>query len=146
MNGWVVDTSLVMSWCLPDEGSELADRFFGALQPTTSLRVPGLFWYEAAQVLSAAKARGRLGEREAEWVPGLLSALPLETSAPVPADLRRLNDLANETGLSAYDAAYLDLALRMGCGLATCDRRLSKVAAAQGVPVFQGDLRGGAAS
>jgi len=137
MRGWVLDTSIVMAWCLPDEASPVADRFFGSLAPTTPLRVPGLFWYEVAQVLSAARRRGRLLPNESTWIPQLLEALPLETSASSPKELRSLTDLALQTGLSAYDAAYLELATRLECGLATCDRQLARVAQDRGVTLWE---------
>jgi len=48
----------------------------------------------------------------------------------------RFHTLAWEYNLSAYDAAYLELAQRRGLGLATLDQRLSSAAQEAGVKVF----------
>jgi predicted nucleic acid-binding protein len=44
--------------------------------------------------------------------------------------------LARRHKLSAFDAAYLELALRTGLALATLDASLAKAAAAGGVAIF----------
>jgi len=43
---------------------------------------------------------------------------------------------ARQLGISAYDASYLELAMRLGADLATRDARLSAAAATAGVPLF----------
>jgi predicted nucleic acid-binding protein len=69
----------------------------------------------------------------------LLSALPVSTAAnPAGDDVSRLQRRAVKHGLSAYDAAYLDLADRMKIGLATLDQRLAKAAHADGIRVYSG--------
>ena len=45
--------------------------------------------------------------------------------------------LARSHRLTAYDAAYLELALRKGAPLATLDRRLAEAARAEGVSVVE---------
>ena len=52
-----------------------------------------------------------------------------------PVDMRSISALAERHGLSTYDASYLELALRLKCGLITLDRALVDAAAAAGVPV-----------
>jgi predicted nucleic acid-binding protein len=47
-------------------------------------------------------------------------------------------DLARIYGLTAYDATYLELAMRRGARLATFDRKLAEAARAAGVPLFGG--------
>jgi predicted nucleic acid-binding protein len=44
--------------------------------------------------------------------------------------------LARQYGLTIYDAAYLELAMRRGASLATTDRDLTKAAKAAGVSLF----------
>ena len=46
-------------------------------------------------------------------------------------------NLARAHNLSAYDAAYLELALRRGLKLATLDKKLKAAAAAAGVADYQ---------
>ena len=45
--------------------------------------------------------------------------------------------LAREYGLSAYDAAYLDVAIRHGASLATLDGKLQKAGQKAGIEIFQ---------
>jgi len=45
--------------------------------------------------------------------------------------------LGRHQGLSAYDAAYLELALREGVPLATLDAKLEAAATAVGVSIYQ---------
>jgi predicted nucleic acid-binding protein len=47
-----------------------------------------------------------------------------------------ITDLARSERLTAYDAAYLELALRLGLPLATLDRDLAVAARRRGVTVL----------
>ena len=46
-------------------------------------------------------------------------------------------DLARTHNLTAYDAAYLDLARSRGLGLATVDQRLAAACRTVGVPLIE---------
>ena len=46
--------------------------------------------------------------------------------------------LARKHRITAYDAAYLELALRLDAPLATLDRALASAAAAEGAPLIAG--------
>ena len=46
--------------------------------------------------------------------------------------------VARTRALSSYDAAYLELAVRLGLPLATLDRELRAAAEAEGVELFRG--------
>ncbi len=134
----VVDCSLALSWALPDEGSGRADRFLARLSPTTVLWVPALWWYEAANALLMAQRRHRLAEAEARHALELYGTLPLQTDTSLhTATAWHLQVLAQRHSLSAYDAAYLELAQRRGIGLATLDRRLLNAARRAGVAVVR---------
>ena len=85
-------------------------------------------------MLLAATRRGRLGAEEWPRVCASLEALPIEID---PVSMSRtwgaVLDLAVEHRLSAYDAMYLELALRMRLPLATLDRALAAAVRAAGV-------------
>jgi len=49
--------------------------------------------------------------------------------------------LARDHGVSAYDAAYLELAMRRGLPLATLDDKLKIAAQSVGVPLYGGASR-----
>ena len=57
----------------------------------------------------------------------------LPITIDVDCDERRLMTLARKHRLTAYDAAYLELALREGIALATLDAELERAARAEGV-------------
>ena len=139
LTGWVLDTSMALAWGLPDENSTAADRFWTEVQSGTQLHVPTLWWYECANALVVARRRERITEKQAAQLGDLLGSLPLKTAAsPTSDDLPRLQLLAARHGLSAYDAAYLDLARRLMVGLATLDERLTNAARAENLEVFPG--------
>jgi predicted nucleic acid-binding protein len=67
-----------------------------------------------------------------------LSDLPIMDDYPSVADgLRAVLDLGRDHGLTAYDAAYLELAIRTGLPLATLDQTLGKAARDTGVRLYQ---------
>jgi predicted nucleic acid-binding protein len=137
--GWVVDSSMALAWGLPDEESSMADGFWREVHAQAPLHVPALWWYECANALVVARRRNRLTENDSERLGGLLAALPLNTAvSPAGDDMARFRRLAGKHGLSAYDAAYVELAGRLAVGLATLDERLVKAAQAEDIPVFEG--------
>lgn len=135
MKSWVLDCSLVLASVLPDERSRAGDRIMDRILEDDSLWVPALWWYEVSNTLAVAQRRRRLTTADALHALELLNELPLHTDVHFGAEVVwRLQSIAREHGLSAYDAAYLELAQRRGIGLATLDRRLAGAARRLGVP------------
>jgi predicted nucleic acid-binding protein len=137
MKGWVIDASIALAWALPDEGSPLADSFWHEIRAGARLHVPPVWWFECANALVTATRRGRLDNHLSRELATLLARLPIETS-PVPTGdrLDELRVLASRLGLTAYDGAYVDLARRLGAGLATLDAPLAAAARTEGIEVF----------
>lgn len=135
---WVLDCSPALAWALPDETSKRADRFLSEVSRKSVLWVPALWWYEMANALTMAQRRQRLAEADRMRLVELYGMLPIQTDTHlIPDVMWRFHALAQEYGLSAYDAAYLELAQRRGLGLATLDRRLIKAARKAGVKVIR---------
>ena len=68
----------------------------------------------------------------------LLGGLPIEVDSLRGLDCcHDVVPLARETGLTVYDASYLELAARFGVPLATLDRRLAAAAARVGVALCE---------
>ena len=133
---WVLDSSTALALALPDETSEQADRFFGRITSGSVLWVPALWWYEMANALLGAQRRKRLTERDRMRLIELYKMLPIQTDTVLDSDaMYRFQTLAMEYELSAYDAAYLELAQRRAFGLATFDQRLHSAARKAGVKV-----------
>jgi predicted nucleic acid-binding protein len=130
----VLDSSLAVAWGLPDEASARADRLLARASAESAFWVPALWWYEIANALTTARRRHRLVEADRSRLIELYRMLPIQTDSVLgPETIRTLQVLADEHGLSAYDAAYLELAQRRGLGLATVDRRLATAARGAGV-------------
>ena len=133
---WVVDSSIALAWGLPDETSKEADRFLSRISMRSILWVPALWWYETANALLMAQRRKRLTEAERIRLMELYRRLPIRTDMVLDSDsMSRFHTLAIEYNLSAYDAAYLELAQRRGLGLATVDRPLRVAAQRAGMKV-----------
>jgi predicted nucleic acid-binding protein len=104
-----------------------------------SLPVPSLWTFEIVNALVQGVRRQRLTEeRAAEFLEQLKSLAFQIDAAPALADLARLRELASRHQLTAYDAAYLDLAIRTGLPLASLDKALRKAAVAENVVLVDG--------
>ena len=129
----VLDVSIAAAWCFPDEQADAADRAFDEL-PRFGGVVPGIFRYEMRNVLVVNERRGRIDQAgSARFLMRLRELRLLQDDAH---DEDTVMALARKHGLSAYDAAYLETALRRGDALATLDRDLASAAAAEGVALL----------
>jgi predicted nucleic acid-binding protein len=134
LSTWVVDSSVALALVLPDERSTRAEVLLRARRRPT-LIAPPLWLYETANALTVAVRRRRLPEAALAEACDLLAALEVDIDGRVePALGRTLQAIGLATELSAYDAAYLELAERRApARLATIDTRLARVAAARGI-------------
>ena len=134
---FVVDNSVVMAWCFEDEASTYTEGVLDQLRDTQA-RVPAIWPLEVANVLLIAERRDRLTEAETARFAELLQVLPiLVEEADVERILGPVLAVGRAHRLSAYDAAYLELAARQGLPLATQDSRLRKAASKAGVALLQ---------
>ena len=136
-NLFVVDNSIVMSWCFMDEANQYADAVLDSLSEATAL-VPSIWPLEVINVLLVAERRMRISEADSVRFTTLLSQLPIvveyERAEQIMKDLLAL---ARVNELSSYDASYLDLAMRKGLPLATLDKRLKEAATAVDVKLLR---------
>lgn len=132
----VTDASVTLPWCLKDERSTYADRVLDVVVADAAI-VPGLWLLEMANGLLVAERRGRITRAELVEVEGMLLDLSISTNElTLEHALQVVVNLAREQGLTAYDASYLDLAMREGLPLATQDDDLRAAAARVGVPLI----------
>ena len=130
MKAPVLDSSVTMAWVLRDEQSAQADA---ALEQVAKIGgiAPALWWVEVRNVLVIAERRGRLTQEDTATAVQAIDALGIHLDhAPDNASLLRL---ARTHGLSAYDALYLELAVRQQRPLATLDHKLHAAAQAEGI-------------
>ena len=132
----MVDASVALAWCFPDESSDYADAVLVALEGRTIL-VPAIWGLEIANAVLAGERSKRLRQPEIRRFVTLLESLSLvQDVQPVSDHMSNVLPMAREYGLSAYDAAYLELSIRHGAPLATLDGKLQKAARKAGIEVF----------
>jgi predicted nucleic acid-binding protein len=121
----VIDASVTLAWLFEDERSALAQRVLTTLEGDEAV-VPAIWPVEVQNVILMAERRGRLTAEAGELLSGI-RALPIHIEAPIGIDAT-VYDLAKKYELTTYDAAYLELAVRHGCKLATLDKALARAA------------------
>lgn len=131
----VVDASIALAWCLADESDDLAIRALDRVVAESAI-APAHWPLEVANGLRTAVRHGRLSPDELPRVGRLLGDLgidvrPMELSTAIWSVL----DVALAHGLSAHDAAYLDLAQFKGLAIATLDQELQAACRSVGVEV-----------
>jgi predicted nucleic acid-binding protein len=133
---FVLDCSVTMAWCFDDEATPYTDGVRDSLADKRAV-VPTIWPLEAANATIMSGRRKRLDEARSKRFFELLEALPIavddETSSRSFGDIVHL---ARTYQLSAYDAAYLELAIRRGLPLACNDGNLKTAAVAAGVLLF----------
>jgi predicted nucleic acid-binding protein len=133
---FVLDNSVVSGWYLEDQATPYTETVAGLLTDEQAC-VPAVWELELANVLRTACIRQRLDAQRAQQVLTRIAALPIEVDRhPVPRS--ELLALALRFGLSSYDAAYLELALRRQLPVASKDEALRAAALAAGVGVVGG--------
>lgn len=132
---FVLDASTTMAWLFEDEAGPESEAALDRLENEEAL-VPPLWPYEIANVLVAAERRKRLTEAQSRQFLGLLQGLPIRVSINSP--FRPWDGalaVARNHRLSAYDGAYLDLAMLEGLPLITQDKALRAAAEEAGVSI-----------
>lgn len=133
----IVDASLAGAWLLPDEHSDVAAKVLGQiLKGAYELSVPELWSYEIMNLLVSACRRRRITQEQVLEGQHLLQTIPctsFEHSTPLARE--RVVGFALRFNLTAYDAAYLELADRLQCELHTTDSDLVRAARTLGLTV-----------
>jgi predicted nucleic acid-binding protein len=130
---FILDASITMSWCFADESAPYSRSVLQSLSETYA-EVPPLWIFEVANVLAIGERKQRITAALSHEFVKTLSGLDIRIEQPTaPVASIDLLVLARRYGLSAYDAAYLELARRKGLPLATLDKELIKAASQENV-------------
>ena len=136
---FVLDNSVTMRWFFGDGKPQqlaYAGKVLDAMK-NTSARVPVTWGLEVANVIAMAEAKGLVTEARSGMFLEMLEGVAIEVDmATFSHALSHTLQLARRYKLSAYDASYLELALRLGIPLATLDEDLQKAAKKAGVKKF----------
>jgi predicted nucleic acid-binding protein len=136
---FVLDNSVAMRWFFGDgkpKEISYAKDVLENMRRATAL-VPAIWGLEVSNVIAKAEAKGLVTEARSSIFLEMLKELDIE--ADVQTYSRSLDDILNiarRYGLSAYDASYLELALREDISLATLDEDLMKSAKKAGAKVY----------
>ena len=134
---FVVDNSIVMTWCFQDEANQYADAILNSMTDAAAI-VPVIWPLEVVNVLLVAERRQRLQQTDSVRFLALLSQLPIVVDqSRLEGKMGELLALGRANLLSSYDASYLELAMRHGLPIATLDQKLIEAARKVAVPLFE---------
>lgn len=130
----VIDSSIGIGWVHPGQATPSTDALLARVAAGETFAVPPLWFIEMANGLLVLERRKKLTRNARIQALKDLAALGLWIDPIAPTNvLTTVVDLADQHGLTVYDAIYLDTALRWGLPLATRDDQLAKAAAKAGV-------------
>jgi len=137
MAAFVLDVSACMPWCCEDEATPTSEELLQRAARRDALHVPSLWPWEMMNAVAVSVRRQRITAERAQQFFEQLAAFDFHLApAPALAQFGELSRLASQHRLTAYDAAYLDLARRLSLPLATLDDDLRKAARAEGISVL----------
>lgn len=129
MEEFVLDCSATMAWCFADEATRETEDLLDSLASDRRGHTPSIWLFEVINVLLVGERRDRINQRDATQFLTRLWALPITIDPEMTTLIvQSIINLGRVHQISAYDAAYLELALRNGLPFATLDKRLKKIA------------------
>lgn len=133
---FVIDASAMLSWCFDDEKPRNADALMKRLSEG-GMAAPAHFPLEVVNVLWVGERQKRVTAQQASAFIALVEALRIDIDAETPwRAWSETREITRRDGISAYDAAYLELTIRRQATLASKDKKLIKAARANKVPVL----------
>lgn len=133
---FILDASVALSWCFADEASRESRAVLNFLLENDA-EVPAIWPLEIANTLAINERKHRITTAQSDEFLATLADLNICVEAHFPAlTPKDVFPLIRRHGLSAYDAAYLELAKRKGLQLATFDRQLIAAAPQEDVQLF----------
>ena len=133
MNRFVLDSSIAISWFMPDETASLA--ILEKLSQEEAI-VPSIWLLEVSNVLLCAERAKRITLQQRQQALYNLKELPIKIDqSTIDRVWFHTLDIATEQGLTVYDASYIEIAIRYGIPLATLDKALKRAAIALKIEV-----------
>ena len=123
-----------MAWCFEDETTEYTESVLSDLSEGVGALVPAIWPYEVTNVLIVAERRKRIAQNKVIQFVKELQSFDITVDPQNSARIfRDVMTVAQMHRLTAYDAAYLELAIREGLPIATLDGNLRRAAVSAGV-------------
>lgn len=135
MKLFVLDCSVTMAWCFEDESNATSDKILASLKESKAM-VPSIWPLEVINVLRVGERKKRLSASQSNTFINLLRGLPIEVDMnPIDLPNQSILEISREYSISAYDAAYLELALRKNLPLVSFDKILCEAAKNAGIEI-----------
>jgi predicted nucleic acid-binding protein len=136
LSRFILDASVTLCWCFENQATDYTEAIFERLAGGDEASVPFIWPLEVANVLLTAEKRKTLKFAQVTGFLEELSAWPIQVDTlGAERAFQQILTTARQHNLSAYDASYLELAIREGLPLATLDNDLRKAAHAAGVKI-----------
>jgi len=134
----VLDASMTLAWCFPNESTAYTEAVLDLLTIGAEAFTPAIWPFEVANALLMAERRKRITIAQVTSILQRIASLPISVD-PIQAyrAFGRILSAARDEKLTAYDAAYLELAMREGLPLATLDDQLKQAARSAGVALVR---------
>ncbi len=126
---FVADASMTLAWCFKDEATSRTENLFKQVHSDGEAIVPAHWSAEVLNGLQTAVRRKRIGPEQPAVLWEKLNLLYISAEPPLTSpQAKAVLALSNQYALTAYDAIYLELALRKALPLATLDAALHRAA------------------
>ena len=139
MTAFVLDASVTAAWLLPDAASAHTRRLYTLIRrDEVEPQAPNLWQWECSNLISSGVHSGRIPSASVEGLWSVLEAIRhrVELHDLAPAQHKAVMDVALDTGLPTFDAAYLWLARSLRLPLVTFDPQQIAAAQRSGVPLL----------
>ncbi|HEX7159317.1 MAG TPA: type II toxin-antitoxin system VapC family toxin [Edaphobacter sp.] len=134
---FVLDASVALPWCFSDETTPFTEALLVRATGGEELFVPAHWPTEVLSALLQGKRRNRISDPEIDrFLRDLASFRVVIEESHSSARMQELRTLAEKHNLTAYDAAYLDLAKRYSLAMATFDQRLLQACSAESIIIL----------
>ncbi len=130
---FAIDTSAMMPWIFEDDSHAVASAAIDRAA-SEDLAVPAVWWFEVRNALIVGERRKRVTPEKTHGFLRMLAKFTIVIDRE--PDETAVLSIARRHGLTVYDAAYLELALRHSVGLATLDMALAKAASREAVELI----------
>lgn len=133
---FVIDCSIAMAWCFGDEATPKTAALLDRLDDDSAV-VPAHWFLEVTNVLAMAEKRKRISAAQSSAFLSMLRTLEIFLDADTATRaFDQVLPLCRKHGLTSYDAAYVELALRRQLPLASLDAQLRTAAKHLGVELL----------
>lgn len=130
----VIDANIAIDWFL-DRPGETARSALDTVAASGAI-VPPLWRWEVQDVLRRLHLDGRLS-KSADHIRAELRELPISVDDELSSLFGHEARVAARYGVTVYDAAYLELAIRLAAPLVTSDKALATAAKAAKLPAWR---------